>query len=111
MQVRQILIASLLAMSAVGAMSQEIDRSETLQARSLAAQQVRPQSGLTREAVVVQTRVAEADGQIKVGERADGLPVAGAPDISWATLHAKKTYAKTWLHGDRRTRTAGFGRA
>ena len=40
MQVRQILIASLLAMSAVGAMSQEIDRSETLQARSLAGMQL-----------------------------------------------------------------------
>ena len=38
MQVRQILVASLLAITAVGAMSQEIDRSETLQAKSLAAQ-------------------------------------------------------------------------
>ncbi len=38
MQVRQILVASLLAITAVGAMSQEIDRSETLQGKSLAAQ-------------------------------------------------------------------------
>lgn len=39
MQVRQILVASLLAAAAVGAMSQEIDPSETLQGKSLAAQQ------------------------------------------------------------------------
>ena len=39
MQVRQILVASLLAVAAAGAMSQEIDASETLQGKSLAAQQ------------------------------------------------------------------------
>ena len=38
MQVRHILIASLLAASAAGAMAQEIDRSDTLQGKSLAAQ-------------------------------------------------------------------------
>ncbi len=38
MQVRQILVASLLAIAAAGAMSQEIDRSETLQGKILAAQ-------------------------------------------------------------------------
>ena len=38
MQVRQLLIASLLAVSAAGAMAQEIDRSDTLQGKSLAAQ-------------------------------------------------------------------------
>ena len=38
MQVRQVLVASLLAISAAAAMSQEIDRSETLQGKSLAAQ-------------------------------------------------------------------------
>ena len=38
MQVRQVLVASLLAVTAAAAMSQEIDRSETLQGKSLAAQ-------------------------------------------------------------------------
>lgn len=38
MQVRHILIASLLAASAAGAMAQEIDRIDTLQGKSLAAQ-------------------------------------------------------------------------
>lgn len=38
MQVRHLLVASLLAVSAAGAMAQEIDRSDTLQGKSLAAQ-------------------------------------------------------------------------
>jgi len=101
MQVRQILIATVLAASAVGAMSQEIDRSETLQARNLAAQ-VQPQQGLTRDAVVAELRAAEASGQIAVGERADGLPVDAVPHTSWAKLRATKTYSKAWLHGDRK---------
>ena len=37
MQVRQVIAAALLAVTAVGAMSQEIDRSENLQGKSLAA--------------------------------------------------------------------------
>jgi hypothetical protein len=104
MQVRQILLASLLVATAVGAMSQEIDRSETLQAMNLAAQQARaqPQAGQTREAVVAEARAAEASGQVNVGERADGLPVDAAPNISWAKFRATKPYAKTWLHGDRK---------
>lgn len=104
MQVRQILIATVLAASAVGAMSQEIDRSETLQARTLASQQAQaqPQAGLTREAVVAEARAAEASGQVNVGERADGLAVDAAPNITWAKFRATKPYAKTWLHGDRK---------
>ena len=111
MQVRQMLIASVLAVSAACAMSQEIDRSETLQGRSLAAQQAQTQNGVTRETAVTQERVAGADGQSNAGER------ASAPDVSWAKPHATtklratKTYAKTWLHGDRRIRTVGFERA
>ena len=58
MLVRQILVASLLAVTAIGAMSQEIDRSETLQARSLAwtAEHSGPATGRTRESVVAETR-------------------------------------------------------
>jgi hypothetical protein len=38
MQVRQVIAAALLAVTAVGAMAQELDPSETLQGKSLAAQ-------------------------------------------------------------------------
>jgi hypothetical protein len=98
MQVRQLLVATVLAATAVGAMSQEIDRSETLQARSLAAQQA--QQGLTREAVVAQVRDEQA------------VAPDAAPDIAWAKLRATKTYSKAWLHGDRKqaqTVVAGRG--
>jgi len=102
MQVRQLLIATVLAATAVGAMSQEIDRSETLQARSLAAQQAQGQAqqGLTREAVAAQVRDEQA-----------AAPDA-APNIAWAKLRATKTYSKAWLHGDRKqapTVVAGRG--
>ena len=91
MQVRQILIASVLAVSAAAAMSQEIDRSETLQARSLASQQVQAQPELApmSETVVVVTA------------QTDEAPVTKASHH----LRATKTYSKTWLHGDRRDRS------
>jgi hypothetical protein len=101
MQVRQLLIATVLAASAVGAMSQEIDPGETLQARNLAAQPLRLPSH--REAVVTEARSAEASGQV-TGERV--VATDAAPNISWAKFRATKPYAKTWLHGDRKqTRT------
>jgi hypothetical protein len=91
MQVRQILVASVLAVSAAAAMSQEIDRGETLQARSLASQQVQaqPQLATASETVVVVTA------------QTDEAPIAKAPHH----LRATKTYSKTWLHGDRRDRS------
>jgi hypothetical protein len=104
MQVRQVLIASLLAISAAAAMSQEIDPGETLQARSLASRQDRAESSVaaTRASVVAQTREAQAPSQITAVERAKGVPVAAAPNISWAKWHVTRPYGKSWLSGDRR---------
>ena len=81
MQVRQVIAAALLAATAVGAMAQEIDRAETLQGKSLAAQADQAaQSGRTRESVVAETRNLQAEGQLKtVGERADASAVAVVP--------------------------------
>ena len=88
MQVRQVIAAALLAVTAVGAMAQEIDRSETLQAKSLAAQQAQA-AGRTRESVVAETRNLQADGQLKaVGERADATPVAVVPNTQVARTRA-----------------------
>jgi hypothetical protein len=104
MQVRQLLIASLLAIGAAGAMSQEIDRGETLQAKSLASRQDRAESSVaaTRATVVAQSRDAQALSQTTAGERANGGPAAAAPNISWAKWHVSRPYGKSWLHGDRR---------
>jgi hypothetical protein len=83
MQVRQVITAALLAITAVGAMSQELDPSETLQAKTLAASKV--QSGRTRESVVAETRNLQAEGQLKtVGERADATPVTVVPQKQYA---------------------------
>ncbi len=88
MQVRQVIAAALLAVTAVGAMSQEIDRSENLQGKSLAAQQAQA-AGRTRESVVAETRNLKADGQLQaVGERADAAPVAVVPDTQLARTRA-----------------------
>ena len=86
MQVRQILVASLLAVTAIGAMSQEIDRSETLQGKSLAAQQeqVAGPHGRTRESVVAETHNLEAAGQLKAGERPEAPVVNVVPDTQYA---------------------------
>ena len=104
MQVRQVLIASLLAIGAAGAMSQEIDPGETLQAKSLASRQARAESSVaaTRAAVVAQTREAQVPSQITAVERAEAVPVAAAPNISWAKWHVTRPYGKSWLSGDRR---------
>ena len=80
MQVRQIVAAALLAVTAVGAMSQELDPSETLQAKNLAAAQAATASR-TRESVVAETRNLKAEGQLNaVGERADAPAVAAVPE-------------------------------
>ena len=86
MQVRQVIAAALLAVTAVGAMSQEIDRSENLQGKSLAAAAERASNaGRTRESVVAETRNLKADGQLSaVGERADATPVAVVPNTQLA---------------------------
>ena len=104
MQVRQIATAALLAVAAAGAMAQEIDPGETLQARSLAARraQVESSQARTRESVAAQAREEQASRQIKAGELADALPVDAAPNIAWAKWHATRPYGRTWLDGDRR---------
>jgi hypothetical protein len=85
MQVRNVIAAALLAVTAVGAMAQEIDRSETLQGKSLAAQTQAVDAGRTRESVVAETRNLQADGQLKaVGERADASAVAVVPQTQYA---------------------------
>ena len=84
MQVRQVIAAALLAVTAVGAMSQEIDRSENLQGKSLAAAQAQA-DGRTRESVVAETRNLKADGQLSaVGERADAPVVTVVPQTQLA---------------------------
>ena len=80
MQVRQVVAAALLAITAVGAMSQELDPSETLQARNIAAAQAAT-AARTRNSVVAETRNLKAEGQLDaVGERADAAAVAVVPD-------------------------------
>jgi hypothetical protein len=84
MQVRQVIAAALFAVTAVGAMAQEIDRSENLQGKSLAAQAA-TEAGRSRESVVAETRNLQADGQLKaVGERADASPTAVVPQTQLA---------------------------
>lgn len=99
MQVRQVLVATLLAATAVGAMSQELDPGETLQARTLAAPalHLRTHQAPAAEAVVAATPAIEAASPVAV----DNVAVADAkPNIAWAKLRATKPYAKSWLHGD-----------
>ncbi len=87
MQVRQVIAAALLAVTAVGAMSQEIDRSENLQGKSLAAAAAAKEAntGRTRASVVAETRNLQAEGQLKnVGERADAQAVSVVPQSQYA---------------------------
>lgn len=84
MQVRQVIAAALLTVTAVGAMAQEIDRAETLQGKSLAAQAVQTQER-THESVVAETRNLQAEGRLStVGERADAPSVAVVPQTRYA---------------------------
>ncbi len=84
MQVRQVFAAALLAVTAVGAMAQEIDPSENLQGGSLAAAHATA-SQRTRESVVAETRNLQAAGLLKaVGERADAPAIAVVPQTQYA---------------------------
>jgi len=84
MQVRQVVAVALLAVTAAGAMSQEIDRSENLQGRSLAAAQAQD-AGRTRASVIAETRNLTADGQLNaVGERAEAPAVSVVPQTGYA---------------------------
>ncbi len=86
MQVRQVIAAALLAVTAVGAMSQEIDRSENLQGKSLAAAAAQAaDAGRSRASVVAETRNLKADGQLSaVGERAEAPVVNVVPQTQYA---------------------------
>ena len=87
MQVRNIIAAALLAATAVGAMAQEIDRAETLQGKSLAAQadQAARTQERTRESVVAETTNLRAEGKLSaVGERADAPAVTVVPQTQYA---------------------------
>lgn len=66
MQVRQVLVASLLAITAAAAMSQEIDRSETLQGKSLAAQAEK--AAATRDAASAEALAAKAAPDTKLAQ-------------------------------------------
>ena len=83
MQVRQVIAAALLAATAVGAMAQEIDRADTLQGKSLAAQTAAT-SERTRESVVAETRNLQAEGKLATGERADAPAVPVVPQTQYA---------------------------
>jgi hypothetical protein len=89
MQVRHAIAAALLAVTAVGAMSQEIDPSENLQGRSLAAAATQD-AGRTRASVVAETRNLKAEGQLKsFGERADAPVVAAVPETQGGRTRAE----------------------
>ena len=98
MQVRQVVAAALLAITAVGAMSQELDPSETLQAKNIAAAQA-AHSARTRASVVAETHNLQADGQLKsVGERAQDAVVPVVPQSQYAgrTRADVKTELAQW---------------
>jgi len=99
MQVRQVIAAALLAVTAVGAMSQEIDSSENLQGRSLAAAKA-ADAGRTRASVVAETRNLKAEGQLKsFGERADAPTVAAVPETQVGRTRADvKAELAQWRH-------------
>jgi len=100
MQVHKILVATLLAAGAFGAMSQELDPAETLQARNLAAPRLHVASPRSRglAPVVAAVRSTGSDAPAR-------LDVAAAPDTSWASRHFKDRYARKWLRGDKRPAT------
>jgi len=100
MQVRHLLAASLLAVAAAGAMSQELDPSETLQAKNLAARRV------------AQPPVQATDTVAAAVAQADPAPVATARVTTVAKRHFNQIYAKRWLAGDRQpSRQVAVGHA
>ncbi len=105
MQVRRVLVAALLAVTALGAMSQEIDRSETLQAKNLAAQQDQKEARIARNQEASSQPAkpdATPDAKPQRSERADRSQPIPSTKTSWADRHAKHTYAREWLKGDKR---------
>jgi len=107
MQVHKILVATVLAASALGAMSQELDPGETLQAKTLAAPHLRFAPSASRRLAPVVAAVRDASPAVPA--QADA---GAAPDTSWAARHFTQAYAKRWLHGDRQaTRPVVVGRA
>ena len=68
MQVRNVIAAALLAVTAVGAMAQEIDRSENLQGKSLAAQAQAADAGRTRADVKAELAQWRQTHKLVVGE-------------------------------------------
>ena len=98
MQVRQVIAAALLAVTAVGAMSQEIDREETLQGKSLAAAQA-AKSERTRASVVAELHNLQAAGQLKsVGERAEdsAAPIVTQTEVAGRTRADVKNELAQW---------------
>ena len=93
MQVRQALLASLLAVTAIGAMSQELDPSETLQGKSLAAQ--REQAACARQSVAAETRNLAAAGQARAGERAEANAANAAADAQVAQARTRAASEST----------------
>jgi len=101
MQVRHLLAASFLAVAAAGAMSQELDPSETLQAKNLAARRVAQQPVQAQDSVAVATATP-----------ADAAPIATARVTTVAKRHFNQIYAKRWLAGDRQpSRQVAAGKA
>jgi hypothetical protein len=96
MQVPKILIATLIAASAVGAMSQELDPGETLQAKNLAAPRLQSKAPTTPSLAPVAAAVRDVQPVVQAQ-----AGVAAAPDTSWAARHFAKAYSKRWLHGDK----------
>jgi hypothetical protein len=100
MQAHKIFVATVLAASAFGAMSQELDPGETLQAKNLAAPQLHFGASKASD-------LAPVIAAVRGTEAVAPAPVAAstAQDTSWATRHFAHAYAKHWLHGDRRPAT------
>ena len=100
MQFHKILVATMLAASAFGAMSQELDPGETLQARNLATPRLHLQASRSQELapVIAAVRAIDAVAPAQV-------VVTAVPNTSWASRHATQAYARSWLHGDKRAAT------
>ena len=79
MQVRQVIAAALLAVTAVGAMSQEIDPSENLQGKSLAAAAASNAAAAAPRSSPRPATCRPMASCKAVGERADAPAVAVVP--------------------------------
>ena len=100
MQVHKILVAAMLAASAFGAMSQELDPGETLQAKTLAAPRLRIAASRSHDLAPVVAAVRDTETNAPAP-----VDVAAAPQTSWASRHFTHSYARHWLHGDKRPAT------